>query len=639
MNDSKITFIICYNEEAYLSECIAYIEELYLPAGFEMDYLTIEGADSIAEGYNTGMNASDAKYKIYLHQDVFILNRNLLNDLLAIFKSDLSIGLVGLTGGYEKIAGDAIRWNAGEACGKNYDASNQEERDNHAEKYFYDVNMDGYRQVAVVDGCFMATSVDVEWDEAVISGWSFYEMYHCIAMIQAGFKVVVPQQRLPWILHDSIGPINSGYNKGRRQFIAEYYHLLNQHYSIIEKTESGKYVSVTGETVSLSGSLFDCWNYVRKKADLALKKGEYLTCSGASFDLTAIEQLREDAGFTNTASGATKEEAVEPFEDAEIAICVPTYNHAELLKQVLPLCIELYRSMKLDVYYYDSSDNSDTKELIEAYQKQGFDNLHYIFFETSPDGYGYEKMLRIFEKYGLEKNYQYVWPVKDRVVFSIEALRAVKRHLKSRPDFLFLGSTEIEMGTENFKGIQYLNYSKPEEFYRDWGWLSTSMDVSIYNANTLLKDFQEEELTFKAEREAVCAWSQIVVMYNRLHELDRARIIVITEESTGPYNIKGGASGWFDRILRVLKGWVKANKGLPERYQKYADEVIRQFACLPWILGGKPRIMQLIQQGYISREKYLEVRDIWQLISDVPTEMMDSILLNKTGGETDVTTI
>lgn len=39
------------------------------------------------------MKSSDAKYKIYLHQDVFILNKNFLFDLLYYF-SDKSTGMI-----------------------------------------------------------------------------------------------------------------------------------------------------------------------------------------------------------------------------------------------------------------------------------------------------------------------------------------------------------------------------------------------------------------------------------------------------------------------------------------------------------------------------------------------------------------
>ena len=93
MNDKKICFIICYNDDKYISECMYYINRLVVPAGYTIDVLTVKYADSMTSGYNAAMNETDAKYKIYMHQDVFIVNINLLEDIIKIFE-DKNILLV-----------------------------------------------------------------------------------------------------------------------------------------------------------------------------------------------------------------------------------------------------------------------------------------------------------------------------------------------------------------------------------------------------------------------------------------------------------------------------------------------------------------------------------------------------------------
>ena len=74
MNEKQFCFIICTNDELFLQECLIYINDLYVPEGFTVDIITIKEAASMAARYNAAMGASDAKYKIYMHQDVFILN-------------------------------------------------------------------------------------------------------------------------------------------------------------------------------------------------------------------------------------------------------------------------------------------------------------------------------------------------------------------------------------------------------------------------------------------------------------------------------------------------------------------------------------------------------------------------------------
>ena len=82
----------------YYEECVHYIRNLKIPEGYELETVYIQEADSMAQGYNAGMKSSDAKYKVYLHQDVFIRNRNFITDMLNLFSCDERIGMMGVIG-------------------------------------------------------------------------------------------------------------------------------------------------------------------------------------------------------------------------------------------------------------------------------------------------------------------------------------------------------------------------------------------------------------------------------------------------------------------------------------------------------------------------------------------------------------
>ena len=99
MNDKKFSFIIAVTNEQYYEECVYYIQRLLVPCGYTIDILSIYEAESMCSAYNQAMNSSEAKYKIYLHQDVFIRNEKFLVDILNIFRNDESIGMIGMIGG------------------------------------------------------------------------------------------------------------------------------------------------------------------------------------------------------------------------------------------------------------------------------------------------------------------------------------------------------------------------------------------------------------------------------------------------------------------------------------------------------------------------------------------------------------
>lgn len=224
MNERKFCFIICTNNDIYLEECIHYINHLIVPDGYEIDLITINDAPCITKGYNNGMLASDAKYKIYMHQDVFILNKNLLSDLLSIFESDKKIGMIGMVG-YAQISSDGIMWHA-DRSGNIYNTKYPMPS---LGSYQYSLQKDSYQYCSLIDGLFIATSCDLPWDEQDLTGWDFYDAYHSINYLEHGYYIAVPNQKHPWCLHDDKKVLNMfHYDKYRQLFLTKYGHYLGK---------------------------------------------------------------------------------------------------------------------------------------------------------------------------------------------------------------------------------------------------------------------------------------------------------------------------------------------------------------------------------------------------------------------------
>lgn len=229
MNERKFCFVICTNNELMLNECIHYLNHLIIPKGYEIDLITIKDASSITSGYNTALQASDAKFKIYMHQDVFILNHYFLQNILDIFLSDPQIGMIGMVG-YENISPDGLMWH-GKRCGDIYRRKSPTPYPPLSE-YKYSLTTDKYSYAAEVDGLLIATAYDLPWDTTLLTGWDFYDAFQSINYLLHGYKIAVPNQRHPWCLHDDGVALNLlHYNQYRTLFIQEYMNLLGKHYS------------------------------------------------------------------------------------------------------------------------------------------------------------------------------------------------------------------------------------------------------------------------------------------------------------------------------------------------------------------------------------------------------------------------
>ena len=94
----KIAVITCVNNEEEYAQALFYIDRLHVPDGYELDVIAVREAPSMAAGYQMAMEHTDARYKIYMHQDTFIINREFLRDMLSVFRSDDRIGAIGMVG-------------------------------------------------------------------------------------------------------------------------------------------------------------------------------------------------------------------------------------------------------------------------------------------------------------------------------------------------------------------------------------------------------------------------------------------------------------------------------------------------------------------------------------------------------------
>lgn len=215
MDENKICFIICVNDDLFFEECVRYIQRLEVPEGMEAEIMEIREASSMTSGYNEGMYSSNAKYKVYMHQDVFLLNQYFIYDIVSIFKNNADIGMIGLVG-VRNMPESGIMW-LGDRVPEYYAV----EKDR--EEYRSDREKGGLWEVEAVDGLLMAMQYDIPWREDLFDGWDFYDMSQSFEVRKRGYRIVVPVHKFFWYQHDD-KPVLSlwNYNKYRKIFLEEY---------------------------------------------------------------------------------------------------------------------------------------------------------------------------------------------------------------------------------------------------------------------------------------------------------------------------------------------------------------------------------------------------------------------------------
>lgn len=217
MDDRKVCFIICVNNEELAKRSEQNLRQLIIPDGYKVDIQLVRGALSITAGYDEAMRQSDAKYKVYLHQDVHILNPQFISDIIRLFSNHPSLGMLGAAGA-KVLPSSGTWWEAGHKYGRVIDSHTG------MLKPLDFLQPEGeYESVESIDGILMVTQYDLPWRKDLFTGWHFYDASHSQEFIAHGYEIGVPKQHLAWCLHDcGVADRNIGYADAQRIFL-EYY--------------------------------------------------------------------------------------------------------------------------------------------------------------------------------------------------------------------------------------------------------------------------------------------------------------------------------------------------------------------------------------------------------------------------------
>lgn len=235
MPDNKlISIIICQTDEDVCHGLVEELLKLSIPMGMKVDVQIIESkAGKLAEAYNMGMRASNAKYRFFIDESARFINKNLIQEVLDFLNEEKN-GLVGLFGSEMPING-------------NFAESNR--RFGYYAEYVTVEELNGtvtfgenplWEQfVHCVDGRFIAVSKEIEWDESV--GDDFAAAALCMRYRKAGFNCLVPMQDTPFMAFGrpsfySMQGINPNFSVEAKKFFCKYWDIIQPLVSVLIPT-------------------------------------------------------------------------------------------------------------------------------------------------------------------------------------------------------------------------------------------------------------------------------------------------------------------------------------------------------------------------------------------------------------------
>lgn len=219
LDSYKIAFVVNIHNELEYHQTEKSLLSLIVPQNYKIEILTLR-EDNISAVYNKMMYSSDAKYKIYIQEGVEILNKNFLDDIIEIFKTNWNIGVIGMSG-VKVIPTDGNILTAKQPIGKLAIKG--------LENIVLSSCEDGYEKSAAIDGYLMATQYDIKWRDDLFAVEGFYNTAQCIEFKRNYYITVVAGQKTPWVLctNKKIIPMQDEKDKLLNEYSRDIYPLVS----------------------------------------------------------------------------------------------------------------------------------------------------------------------------------------------------------------------------------------------------------------------------------------------------------------------------------------------------------------------------------------------------------------------------
>lgn len=222
----KILFIIRKTSESAYQDCLESITALKMPAGYIASSVSYESPDglSVSDVYLHECQTESPDISIIVDDTLLFVHDNLLNAIVDIFASDVSIGLIGIKGA-EKLPASGRIDEADRIYGGLYEMNAQRE----VFEKKYAATEDDFVQVEAVSGTMLAVRGYIPvWTG--VSSRCLGEILSLTAAVH-GYKTVVPKRAHHWCFSTVPEPAADAEETGfiQRKYQFKYILFSKQH--------------------------------------------------------------------------------------------------------------------------------------------------------------------------------------------------------------------------------------------------------------------------------------------------------------------------------------------------------------------------------------------------------------------------
>ncbi|MFV0238795.1 MAG: hypothetical protein ACK5H4_01975 [Lacrimispora sphenoides] len=295
------------------------------------------------------------------------------------------------------------------------------------------------------------------------------------------------------------------------------------------------------------------------------------------------------------------------MEEIKIAICIPTYNRSQIIKEFLDRCLMDYVSFGIDIYIYDSSTNDETKDVVRLWRDQ-LNGLYYIRVPSCL--HANIKVFKIFQQQGFRKPYDFIWVCGDSLRFSKKALSYVLKNAAFEYDM-------IEVNANDAGKLGRRVYDDHNDYFRDCAWHLTLFGAVILNVKTMLSDVDWNDYELRYSSKEFINFSHVSFYFNKLASKECFKALHLSlNPSFFEISALKEKSGWYDEMFYVMcHGWVQTIKALPDCYKDKKEAMVNHGK---YTIFKALNLLKLREDGYFNMSIYKQYRCVWKEVCDIP---------------------
>lgn len=293
---------------------------------------------------------------------------------------------------------------------------------------------------------------------------------------------------------------------------------------------------------------------------------------------------------------------------ASLALCIPTYERKDMVEDFLVRCSEYYIAAGIDIYYYDSSVSDETETLLREWA----DGAHIYYVRLPSELHPNAKAFKIFQGYGLKKEYDFIWLSNDGLQCSKPAIERIMSGLSLEYDII-----EVIDAARDYNNVGTRTFTDQNEYMQKCAWYLGLFGAGILNVHTMLDGVDWESYEERFLTKPVIYFSHVCFYFHRLLELERfhASCLCMPRWSIKNSRLKK-TIGWARTVFYVVcEGWVQTVEGLPDYYtnkdQAISEALDRSFG------PGMAQLCRYKQRDIYSMRICLKYWALWKKAASI----------------------